>query len=352
MTRKNLTSYEIAKIAGVSRGTVSKVVNNYGDVSEETRVKIKKIIAESGYTPNIAARRLAGKKTKTIGLFLLVQRDDSYDLSSDNIVDRMIASVVDAAARLGFLVLTMIIRDGESESNNKIKEIFQQSQIDGGVFIGCRKREPIIEELINKGFIIGQLDYPRPMEMKDNNVIVNVDPEIGKKAAEYLTGLGHHRILSIHGDPFRYDAENKKKKFERTLENEGLIVEDGYSINASFYLGESEKKITEFLNSDRKLPTAIFCANDHIAYGVLHVLKTRGIEVPGEISILSVDDAQFSRYLQPALTTFAVDFTMMLSELTHRVIALVNEEKGIELYSEFSSQLIVRQSCRRIGDEK
>ncbi|MDA3810885.1 MAG: LacI family DNA-binding transcriptional regulator [Spirochaetaceae bacterium] len=350
MARKHLTSNEIAKIAGVSRGTVSKVVNNYGDVGDETRKKILKIIAEAGYAPNIAARRLAGKKTETIGLFFLVQRDESYDLSADSIIDRMITSVVEAAAKLGFLVLTIIIRDGDQHSGKKIREVFHQDRIDAGIFIGCRKSEPIIEDLISRGYIIGQLDYPRPSTMKANNVIINFEPDTGRKAAKYLLDIGHRRILSLHGDPFRYDAENKKKLFDQTIQDAGLRIEEGYSINASFYQGEGEVKMREFLNSGQRLPTAIFCANDHIAYGVLHVLKTHGINVPEDISILGVDDALFSRYLQPALTTFAVDFTKMLHELTHRVIALVNEEKDVELYCEFTTELIERQSCRKIAE--
>ncbi|MBN2508872.1 MAG: LacI family DNA-binding transcriptional regulator, partial [Spirochaetales bacterium] len=208
----------------MSRSTVSKVINGYGDVGQETRKRVLKVIKDFGYSPNLAARILAGKGVETIGLFFLLQRDESYDLANDSIVDQMMAVVIDAAARLGFLTLTVIIRNIDAQSEAQIRDIFTQGRIDAGIFLGCRSSEPVIEELVGKGFLVGAVDYPRPRPQEKNLIIANYDPDTGEKAVDYLTGLGHRDIMGIQGDLFRYDGSRKYQGFSTRLKEKGLIL--------------------------------------------------------------------------------------------------------------------------------
>ena len=345
---RKIKSEEIAEKAGVSRSTVSKVINNYGDVGEETKKRVLKVIKEFGYSPNIAARILAGKGVETIGLFFLLQRDEAYDLANDSIVDQMMAVVIDAAARLGFLTLTVIIRNIDDRSEAQIRDIFTQGRIDAGIFLGGRSREPVIEELVEQGFLVGIVDYPKPAKQEPNRIIVNYDPRTGEKAAEYLISLGHREIMGVQGDLFRFDGNRKYKGFMSRLKDLGIVLPAEWDIRSSFYLGDSRSAMDKFIESGAKLPTAVFCANDHIAYGVMLSLKSKGIRVPEDVSVIGVDDAILSQYMHPPLTSFQVDFNAMLSRLTAALIEAIAEMPQVPVYLEFENSLIERESARRI----
>jgi len=343
-----IKSEEVAKKAGVSRSTVSKVINHYGDISKETQDKVWKVIKECGYTPNQAARTLAGKSVDTLGLFFMLQRDDSYDVTEDIIVDRMLASVVDAAAKMGFLTLTMIIRNHDELALTEIRDVFMQGRINGGIFLGCRDNEPLVEELIQKGFIIGLIDYPPPEEQEENRVIVNFEEQCASRAVDYLVKLGHRKIMGIHGDQFRFDGRNKKHFFLEAMKRHKLEIRDNWNLQASFYLGVSEKVIKEFLDSGAELPTAIFCANDHIAFGTIQALQKEGIRIPEDISVIAVDDAYMSRYMRPALTTFRVDFSAMLSMLTGAVILRIQGQEESIFCEYMHNPLMERETCKSL----
>ena len=129
---KDINSNEIARLAGVSRSTVSRVINNYPNVPPETREKVMKIIEQYNYFPNISAQVLAGKRAKSIGVFLVARGQ----FSSDILTNLLITSVIEGASDCGYYVVTNIIRDiKDSESIKIVKEMFFQRSIDGGIFI-------------------------------------------------------------------------------------------------------------------------------------------------------------------------------------------------------------------------
>lgn len=314
----------------------------------ETRERVWRVIKDCGYTPNQAARTLAGKSVDTLGLFFLLQRDETYDITEDVIVDRMLASVVDSSAKMGFLTLTMIVRNMDEDAMAEIRDIFLQGRINGGVFIGCRKEEPLVEDLVQQGFVVGLLDYPKPAEQENNRVIVNYNPLCGSQAVDYLVSLGHRKIMTVQGDQFRLDGENKSRSFADAMKRHQLDLPDEWRLQSSFYLGESRKAMDDFIDRTPELPTAVFCANDHIAYGVMLALVKKGHPVPEEVSVLGVDDSVISRYIDPPLTTYSVDFAAMLACLTGAVIRRVSGLEEDVFYQEFDNKLVERGSCRNM----
>ncbi|GAE36133.1 LacI family DNA-binding transcriptional regulator [Halalkalibacter akibai] len=145
MKRNKINSAQIAKLAGVSRSTVSRVINNYPNVPSETREKVMKIIKENDYFPDMSAQVLAGKNMRTIGLFII----DKGSVSSDFTSNTLITSVIEEASKHDYYVLTNIIRDCRSPNNvERVKAVFYQNRIDAGIFMGTDNHEPLIEELI------------------------------------------------------------------------------------------------------------------------------------------------------------------------------------------------------------
>jgi len=350
---KFLNSKEIAQLAGVSRSTVSRVINNHPNVSESKREKVLKIIEKYGYIPNSAARILTGKRSNTLGLFFVIDSSITDYFKEDVHADFMLASIAEAAAKEGFFTLVNIIHDLKLPSNIKIiKDMFYQRRIDGGIFIGCSNNEKVIEDLIDEGLTIGVLDY----DVGDNGnlpnfVVANFSEKLGESAVDYLVSLGHKKILGVHGDLQRFSGMQRYNSYMRAMRKYDLEIRSEWLLFSKFERLKSKQIMLEFLNNSDELPSAIFCANDTIAYGVIDALKSKGILIPDNISIIGIDDSSFSAYINPPLTTFRVDFQKILSTLTQKVIALINnnlqERKGVVL--EFNGQLVVRNSCIRVN---
>ncbi|MCX7708929.1 MAG: LacI family transcriptional regulator [Clostridia bacterium] len=345
---KSINSTEIAKIAGLSRSTVSRVINQHPNVKGKTREKILNLIEQYGYTPNLSARVLAGKRADTIGLFF-VPGTNSPNFAGDTQADFMLACIAEAASQNGFLTLTNIVRNiHEPENVKRIRDIFYEGRIDAGIFIGCPDQVPIIEELVASGFILGILDQNPQGRNESNRIIVNYDDGSAEKAVDYLVSLGHRRIMGIHGDLKRYNGLQKYHSFLRGMEKHDLEVKKEWQLFPGFQHLSSYSMMEDFLNRSKELPTAMFCANDSIAWGVMDALKKAGLSIPGDLSIIGMDDSSFSALLSPPLTTFRVDFQEVLGTLTKKVIEHVATPSDELVRIAFESDLVMRGSCRTI----
>jgi LacI family transcriptional regulator len=341
-----IKSSEIARLAGVSRSTVSRVINNYTNVPAQTHDKVMKVIQQYNYFPNVSAQVLAGKRARTIGLFLI----GPGKVSSDILTNMLIVSVIEHASSYNYYVLTHIIRDAkDTEMIKNVKEIFFQRRIDGGIFIGSANREPFIEELINEGFMVGVVDQELPDHPQPNRIVANFINDSGmKQAVAYLAGLGHTRIGVINGDMNRLSGQTKYEGFKMAMHMCGLPLNSNWVLPGDFHEGSGFDAIQTLLSNKVDLPTAIIAANDSVAFGAIRAFKEHGIKVPDDMSIIGFDDHPLSEKNHPALTTIRVDFGDMLKRLTSGLIDKIErttpEVKEITL----DCSLIVRDSCKRI----
>lgn len=344
--KKDINSQQIAKLAGVSRSTVSRVINNYPNVPEETRKKVMDIIKKYNYYPNISAQVLAGKSTNTIGLFWI----SNGAITEDYLSNFFIVSVIENASKFGYLVLTVVISNLSDEKNvNLVKEVFYQGRIDGGIFIGCKNNEPLIEKLVSEGFKIGILDYNPNGISQPNKIIVNFDNDTAERVIDYIVSLNHYNIALIHGDLKRYNGWQKYNGFIKGINKYNINVKEHWQgfTDFSTYAGYNEMK--KILDYSSELPTAVCCANDNIAFGAINAIFEKGLTIPDDISIIGIDDHMLSSFIKPSLTTFKVDFSQMLKTLTENLVkAVKNISDDINLYTEYSAFLIERESCRKI----
>ncbi|WP_424767213.1 LacI family DNA-binding transcriptional regulator [Paenibacillus sp. sgz302251] len=342
---KEINSTEIARLAGVSRSTVSRVINNYANVPEKTKQKVMKVIEQYNYYPNLSAQVLAGKRTRTIGLFMI----DSGRVSGDMISSLLLARIIESASSQGYYVLTHILRDPkEQEEARTIKESFYQRRIDGGIFIGADNYEPIIEELVSEGFIIAIVDQHLPGRHEPNRIVFNFDNITGVgQAIDYLAELGHKRIGMINGDMNRYSGPSKWEGFQLAMERHRLPIEEQWILPGDFEEASGYKAIKELLKTASELPTAIFAANDSVAFGAIRALKEAGIQVPRDISIIGFDDHTLSVHYSPPVTTIRVDFSEMMADLTRTLISGIENGAAPFNPTVAGTQLIVRDSCRR-----
>lgn len=185
---KRINSNDIARLAGVSRSTVSRVVNGYSNVPEETREKVMKVIKEHHYYPLLSGQLLTGKGTKTLGLFWMGRAG----IARDSLTSSYFMHIVDAAARRGYLVLACVLDNITEKHNiNYVRKIFMEGRIDAGIFIGTSNTEPLVDELVGLEKIVGLFDYYHENEDIPNRICVNFDRNSGEETIDYQIGRAH-----------------------------------------------------------------------------------------------------------------------------------------------------------------
>ncbi|MFC5452754.1 LacI family DNA-binding transcriptional regulator [Paenibacillus aestuarii] len=346
MKKSEINSTEIARLAGVSRSTVSRVINNYSNVPAETRDKVLKVIQQYNYFPNVSAQVLAGKRARTIGLFLINQGS----VSGDILTNMLIVSVIEHASAHGYYVLTHIIRNAkDTEVIQNVREIFFQRRIDGGIFIGASNREPFIEELVEEGFVIGIVDQELSDHPEPNRIVSKFNNDSGmKQAVAYLAGLGHSQIGVINGDMNRLSGMTKYEGFTTAMGMCGLQVNPDWVLDGDFNETSGYQAIQTLMQKGVALPSAIIAANDSVAFGAIRGLKEHGLRVPDDISVIGFDDHAMSAKHHPALTTIRVDFGDMLKRMTSYLITKIEQNTPDIKEITIDCSLVVRDSCRRI----
>jgi LacI family transcriptional regulator len=344
LKKSEVNSTEIARLAGVSRSTVSRVINNYTNVPPETRAKVMSVIQQYNYVPNASAQVLAGKKTRTIGLFMI----EAGHVSGDMLSNMLIASVIENASSHEYYILTHIIRDAkDADSIRGVKDIFYQRRIDGGIFIGAANNELFIEQLIEEGYWVAIVDQEKPSTQEPNRIIANYNNKLGMKlAVNHLISLNHHQIGHVTGDMNRYSGPTKLEGYYSAMKDAHLPVDEKWVISGGFSEQSGYEAIVQFMKQGRALPSAIIMANDSVAFGAIRAFQEHSIRVPEDISIIGFDDHALSSRFQPALTTLRIDFGLMMVRLTSSLIQHIeNKSEEVTLF-EVDMQLISRDSCR------
>ena len=342
---KKITSEEVARKAGVSRSTVSRVVNGYSNVPEATREKVMSVIQSMGYYPSFPGQVLAGKGTRTIGFVVVAPGGVAGDIQFSSYC----AYVVDRAAELGYMVLSIFVKDihdpGDSE---RIKRIFMEDRVDGGVFIGVDNDEPLIEELIAAGKIVGLFDHFHPDRSEPNRISVNYETNTGEKMIDYLYSLGHRKIGIIQGNMDRYSLVCRHESFIRGMTKHHLELRRDWMYAHYENMNGGYPEAIQMVENSRELPTAIAVYNDVAAFGVYQALEEKGLRIPEDISVIGNDGHEKGNIVVPHLTTFAFPYQQIFASLVERVIARIEGQEDVPTTEFFSSTLVERDSCRRV----
>lgn len=347
-----MKSEEIAKLAGVSRSTVSRVINNYTNVPEETREKVMKIIEQYGYEPNTSARVLAGKGTNTIGLFVvsIADKGNPNRIYQNNYFAPFVDAVVDTANALGYYVLIHTVYSREDYL--KVKQAFLQKRVDSGIIIGTEKDTVTVMDIAQKGYPIAIIDYDmdeitRTNLNNSNLILINsMDYEGTIMAMNYLIQLGHREIGIITGRLNTYSGRQRYSAYEYVLREHGININKNYILRGDFLKRKAYQETKKLIQSGR-LPTAIFVCNDDMALSAMDALKEEGIRIPEDISIVGFDDVPVVSQLKPALTTVKVPVYEMAKKAVEELIQGTDE--GSMKFSSFSfpTLLIERETVKK-----
>lgn len=337
-----ITSKELATLAGVSRSTVSRVINGYGNVPEQTRRRVMQVVEQTGYVPHAPARLLAGGDCSVIGLFMVDRRGGAAGRrpSLNGYFPSFLAGTIDHAAGLGFHVLACTVASDADYAD--VRRVFLEKTIAGGIFIG-ELSETELCMLARLGCRLVAVDGGPDCGAA---VTVNADSFGGAcEVTRRLIALGHRRIAHIAGPQNRLSGSERLRGYRRALEDAGLpfapeLVETGD------FTREGGSAATRALLA-RAAPTAVFFGNDDMAIGGIGVLREKGLRIPENISVAGFDDIEPSRYLNPALTTVPLPLWEMSSLAVRSLVEMVHGKPASGCTEQYRVPvgLVERESC-------
>ena len=293
------TISDVAALAGVSAMTVSRVLNNSGYVSAVTRARVERAIAEVGYVPNALARQLRSKRTKTLALIV-------SDISNP-FFTTIARGVEDAASARGFAVMFCNTDESEKEEARYLRLLIER-QVDGVLLVPARSPRTSLRLLRTHKMPLVVLDRRVSARHVDS---VRCDSEAGAHAlTRHLVELGHRRIAVLTGRRTVSTSIDRVAGCRRALEEAGLTLDDALVRYGGFNFGDlnvadGHRMAEEVLASTQDPPTAIFAANNFIAFGAIRALRELGLRVPEDISIVAFDDLPSEWVSDPFLTVAA-----------------------------------------------
>ncbi|MDR1949831.1 MAG: LacI family transcriptional regulator [Spirochaetaceae bacterium] len=325
---------DIAKQAGMSPSTVSRVVNGKQHVNAKKRERILKLIEETGYVPNKAARSMVMQRSFTVGIVI----PDTF-----NMFQRQLFSIVERHLEsFGYHTLFVFVKfDGTSEEECLAR--LKSEKLDGVIMLQEIKSPAFYEYLSGIKLPVVTATFSH----KNMPAIHVNEEEAAMDGVNHLINLGHRNIKMISGDGFSFGRQ-RTEGFFKALEGAGIIRDEGRVISVRHYTAEfGMYGMRELLLRDKDF-SAVFAATDELAIGAIRTLKDEGIRVPEDVSVVGFDDIDISNYIVPRLTTIRQPLGEIgeLTALTlHRYITGNN---GLKMDQTLPYKLIIRESTRAL----
>ncbi len=333
----NLTIKDIARLAEVSKATVSAVINSRSGISSDTRARVLEVVNRFNYKPNQIARSLSVRSTKSIGL-IIKEIDNPY-------FTKIMKGVFDTCSRQGYTVFLGSSELAYEQEEHSV-QAFVSQQVDGLIITPMQDRNrdfTYLSELLAKKYPLVMIGEVRNFS---TNVVDIRNVEAAYQAVNYLIQQGHRQIAYLAGPPTSLHSDERFEGYGRALLEHGIPAaesdvratgsdfEDGYREATSLFSGADVRQ------------TAVFCYNDLVAIGVIHALQELGIDVPREVAVIGFDNIDFCRYLRVPLTTVnspAYEMGQAAAELLLRQIQ--QPETILFEHIELEAALVKRKSA-------
>ncbi|WP_379128493.1 LacI family DNA-binding transcriptional regulator [Paenibacillus sp. sgz500958] len=334
---------EIARLAGVSRKTIQRVLNDPDNVRPETRDRIVRMMEEHHYEPSSAARGLVKRKANTIGLFIM-QDERNYRLYPDDLFyGVVVGAIISHCTKRGYRTMVTIV---DVSDIKPMMSMYRQKSIDGGLLISWTNVQPVVEMVKGAGFLIGVFDQNNvPGCVPDIPIPYLNNRKSAYEATRYIIEQGHTNIGIITGDLNNHAGSERLQGFLDAAGKYGIKVPEKLVFHGSFTEESGVEAIDYWVENDI-LPRAVFCSNDLTAYGAQRNLLQRNISVPERVALMGFDDLIVSQYIHPSLTTMHVPRVEMAMYLTD---CLIDKIEGLEEIPnkqniEFEAKVIIRES--------
>jgi LacI family transcriptional regulator len=335
MSEGKLTIRQIAKLARVSRSTVSRVLNAHPSVSSETRQRVQRVITETGYRPDPIARSLSNRRSDIIGLVIPLSIQSLFE---DPFFPRLMQGIAQGCNSRDYTLSLFLLHTAVEEAKLYPK-ISRRQLLDGVIVTATRTGDPLIPQLLANRvpFVLhGRHEDPRVS-------FVEVDNVAGAyTAATHLVRLGRRRIGLITGPPGSLAAEDRKRGYLDALIERRVPVDEGLIVHGNFTETSSYEAMQRLLPQE---PDAVFVASDTMALGTLRALREAGRRVPDEVAVVGFDDMPHAATADPPLTTIRQPIQRAGALAVEMLIDII--ENGVEPARRIllPTELVIRASC-------
>lgn len=329
-----LTILDVARLAGVSRSTVSRVMNGRDDVATVVRARVLQVIDETGFRPSATARSLVSRRTGVLGL---VTPHHASRLLEDPYFVGLIRGVSRASNAAG-TTLSFFLFETEEEERELYPRVLAPRLVDGLMLVGLRKDDPLLDEVANGG--LPMVSLGRVMH-RDDVSWVDVDNFEGSRCAvRHLVGLGHTAIASIAAPQYIVSGVDRHDGFIAGMREAGL--DPGLVEFADWSSGSGG--YAAMLKLLRHQPTAVYVASDTMAMGALRAIDDSGLSVPRDLAVVSFDGLPASERSSPPLTTLRQPIPQIGETLIEVLLDQIDTETREPARKLIPTELIVRES--------
>jgi DNA-binding LacI/PurR family transcriptional regulator len=337
MPNSHPTIRDVARQAGVSHQTVSRVINGSEGVLPETRALVEAAIAEMGYRPNAIARSMARGQTHTLACI------------SPNLTDYTFASVIEGAEvearQHDYFMLSSSASDPEV-FRKLVDELVGHRRVDGLIVINPYADERF--EYIPKNF---PLVFVGASAHEKNICSVSLDDEkVAYEATRHLITLGHTSIALVTGPMEEDCSQDRTEGYRRALSEAGIAFDESMVVEGDWSATSGQDALLSFVELGR-VPTAIFAQNDRMAMGVLRAARDVNIKVPTQLAVIGVDDMPLSSYFDPPLTTMRQDIPRIGREAVRMLLGIIQKKTTETCDLKLHAELVVRRSTSEKGGD-
>lgn len=341
----SVTLFDVAKEAGVSKSTVSLVINNSDAVKPETRERVQNAIKKLNYIPNVAAQELTTKKKQVLGSIFLTKNLSEGTYLFDSVTETFFYDTLTGISwELSKTNYGLIYeRFSGKEHTEELPQIIKNNRVAGLFIIGGLTSSFLIETILNKKLPAVILGSQHPL-------IDSVDADIFKAAhlaVQYLIDFGHKKIAFINGPVESSTSEKKLNGYKKALEEAGIKPDDRLICRAEF-TGLSGYIAMKKLWESRSEMTAVFCASDNIAAGAMRYLYDAKIRIPDDISVIGYEHSIISEHVIPALTTVQIGKEQMGVKACKLLLNRIKNPDDSIKKKILQPKLIIRDSVRKI----
>lgn len=337
--QRRATMKDIAREAGVSRTTVSFVLNDLPDanIPASTRERILQIARELNYTPNVQAINLARGHNMMIGLIV---RQTSEQMSADAFMGEFVRGITTVIEREGYHLLFHGVEPG-APGNTTYTELVRTRKVDGLIISSPLVDDHEVQVLHEEGTPIvlnGATDFPQIASVDVDNM------QGAYTAVKHLIDLGHRRICHISNAPFTYtSSRDRLAGYQQALQDADIAFDEALVEEGNFTDTSGYGPMLTMINLPEP-PTAAFIGSDLVALGAIQAIHERGLQVPHDISIIGFDDLLIGKYLQPPLTTIHLPAYDLGQRTATTLLRIISDEALPSLRTLLPTELVLRRS--------
>jgi LacI family transcriptional regulator len=326
----------IAKLSGVSRSTVSRVINNSPNVRLEVRERVLKVLRETNFQPNLAARGLAAGSTNILGL---VVPQGVNQIFIDPYFPLLIKGV-SAACNTRDYSLMLWLEEPEFE-RRMIRKILHSGMIDGVIITSSHTNNTLVDALIQRNFpfvVIGRVPDELPAHYVDIDNFSSA-----RTAVEHLLSIGHRRIATITGPLSMFSAYDRLKGYTCAMEAAGIVPQEAWTQVGNYTQQGGYSSMQTLLAHH---VDAVFIGSDTMALGAYRAVQDAGLQVGRDIAVVGFDDVSFAAHLKPALTTVRQPIEALGKTSVELLVRYLASGKSITPCRQMlPTELIIRDSC-------